>query len=610
MTVTAQSSPAVTGALVPPNFGLTKFLDALNIPPVLRPRAFFGLPHLTVRMQATEVRLHSQLPPTPAWGYDGYVPGPTIEVRRGERVRISWTNEITGPYPLVAAEVPNDPAAPPSNVPGRGGVDADPDVAALPAWTVVHLHGARTGGGNDGWAENAVLTGNSQLSEYPNDQQAMGLWYHDHGMDITRWNVMTGLAGMYLIRDDEEDALHLPHGKYEVPLMLCDRNLETDGAGQLTGQLLYKVAYNPPPPGAERVMPPFSGPFTLVNGVIWPHLDVEPRWYRLRMLNAANARFFQLQLQHADGTTDQQLQDAVRQIGSDGGLLPAPVALPGGKLILAPAERADLLINFAAFKGQSLKLSNIAPNKAPEPDVMEFRVRNQPVSDHFVLPTKLAKSFTRLTHDTLPDHEHRMVMLTPPGASHPEIWEMEQVDNSAGPSQPGEFVDGIVQVLAADSTLKTYMRMARTFDDQTNFKVMYEGWELWNVLNLSPVVAHPVHLHLIEFQALSRNTLDISGYTSKINAAGAVEGGTITGKPIAIGAAAPIDENEQGWKDVIRANGGQLVSIAGQFGGATGRFMYHCHILDHEDEGMMRAFVVMPMEAMKFEHGPHGGHQH
>jgi len=192
----------------------------------------------------------------------------------------------------------------------------------------VHLHGARTGGGNDGWAENAVLTGNSQLSEYPNDQQAMGLWYHDHGMDITRWNVMTGLAGMYLIRDDEEDALHLPHGKYEVPLMLCDRNLETDGAGQLTGQLLYKVAYNPPPPGAERVMPPFSGPFTLVNGVIWPHLDVEPRWYRFRMLNAANARFFQLQLQHADGTTDQQLQDAVRQIGSDGGLLPAPVALP------------------------------------------------------------------------------------------------------------------------------------------------------------------------------------------------------------------------------------------------------------------------------------------
>ncbi|MGH3602552.1 MAG: multicopper oxidase domain-containing protein [Pseudonocardiaceae bacterium] len=167
---------------------LTKFRDPLQIPPVLRPSP---MQLLTIRMRTTQVRLHSELPATRVWAYNGSFPGPTIEVRRGERLRVIWQNEITGGYPVTAVEVRNRTSGP-----GRDGVAPLPDVAALPSRTVVHLHGARTGGGNDGWPENAVLPGNAQLSEYPNDQRATALWYHDHAKAITSLNVMTGLAGM------------------------------------------------------------------------------------------------------------------------------------------------------------------------------------------------------------------------------------------------------------------------------------------------------------------------------------------------------------------------------------------------------------------------------
>ena len=223
-------TPAVDRAAEAPSYGLTKFLDALRVPPVLRPQRG----ELTVTTRRTRVRLHSQLPSTTVWGYDGHVPGPTIEVRRGEPVRIRWRNGIEGRIPLTAVQQPV--AAAPTTTPGyrnadgtlQDGVDVLDEVGALPAWNVVHLHGARTGGGNDGWAHNAVLPGASQLAEYPNDQEAAGLWYHDHAMAITRFNVHAGLAGMYLIRDEDEDRLRLPHGEHEIPLVLRDCNLDTD----------------------------------------------------------------------------------------------------------------------------------------------------------------------------------------------------------------------------------------------------------------------------------------------------------------------------------------------------------------------------------------------
>jgi spore coat protein A len=576
--------------LTPADMRLTKFRDPLQIPSVLRPSS---AQLLTIRMSVVCARLHSELPPTHMWAYNGSFPGPTIEVRRGERQRVAWQNEITGGYPVTAVEVPNGiPGVTPG--PGRDGAPPLADVAVLPPWTVVHLHGSRTGGGNDGWPENAVLPGNAQLSEYPNDQNATALWYHDHAMAITALNVMTGLAGMYLIRDAEEDALRLPRGDHEVPLIIADRNLDVDVGGNLTGQLLHKVSLLPDQ--LEKVALPFLGPFTTVNGVIWPHFDVDARWYRFRVLNASNSRFYALALHDENGAT---VAGALRQIGSDGGLLPEPLALD--EVTLAPAERADVLVDFSAFQGRSLTLVNTLPNPPldpgtgmPNPDIMQFRVRSLPGHDSFRLPVKLSPSFVRLSHDTVPEHAHRWLVLVLPDRKHPEMWEMVEIDQPP----PGLPIDGIVQVTMANGAVKTLKRVSRDFKDAPNFYVDYNGWEQWSILNVSPV-AHPIHIHLIQFQALSRDNYDITGFDP-------AKGGTKT--PLIRKGALPVDPNEQGWKDVIRVGGGQLVHVAGQFGGANGRYVYHCHILEHEDEGMMRTFVVMPKQVMDID--PHivGGH--
>jgi len=538
---------------------------------------------MEITMREARVRLHSQLPLTRVWTYDGSFPGPTIDVRRGRKLRVTWRNEIAGSYPVTAVQVQNGTPGP-----GRDGAEPRPEVAALPPWTVVHLHGARTGGGNDGWTENAVLPGDAQLSEYPNDQQATTLWYHDHAMAITSLNVMSGLAGMYLIRDAEEDCLRLPHGKHEIPLIICDRNLDTDAEGNLTGQLLHKVAILRTEP--EKITLPFSGPFTLVNGVIWPHLDVDARWYRFRALNASNSRSYTLELRDENGAA---IPGALRQIGTDGGLLPAPLALD--HITLAPAERADVLIDFRAFRGRALTLVNtLAPGTGtPNPDIMQFRVRARPVHDSFTLPPTLSPSFVRLTHDTVPGHAHRWLVLTLLAGTHPEMWEMVEIDHP-----PAELpTDGIVQVKVGDDTV-TLQRVSRDFKDAANFYVDYNGWEQWSILNVSPV-AHPIHIHLIHFQALSRDSYDTTGF---VNTVGGTERPVTRREPI------PLDPNEQGWKDVIQVGGHQLVTVAGQFGGATGRFMYHCHILEHEDEGMMGTFIVMPHEVMKLD--PHVDDHH
>jgi len=417
---------------------------------------------MEITMREARVRLHSQLPLTRVWTYDGSFPGPTIDVRRGRKLRVTWRNEIAGSYPVTAVQVQNGTPGP-----GRDGAEPRPEVAALPPWTVVHLHGARTGGGNDGWTENAVLPGDAQLSEYPNDQQATTLWYHDHAMAITSLNVMSGLAGMYLIRDAEEDCLRLPHGKHEIPLIICDRNLDTDAEGNLTGQLLHKVAILRTEP--EKITLPFSGPFTLVNGVIWPHLDVDARWYRFRALNASNSRSYTLELRDENGAA---IPGALRQIGTDGGLLPAPLALD--HITLAPAERADVLIDFRAFRGRALTLVNtLAPGTGtPNPDIMQFRVRARPVHDSFTLPPTLSPSFVRLTHDTVPGHAHRWLVLTLLAGTHPEMWEMVEIDHP-----PAELpTDGIVQVKVGDDTV-TLQRVSRDFKDAANFYVDYNGWE-------------------------------------------------------------------------------------------------------------------------------------
>ncbi|MFJ5224442.1 multicopper oxidase family protein [Streptomyces sp. NPDC088400] len=592
--------------------GLTPYLDRLRVPETLRP----GSGPEKIELKSTWVRLHSQMAPTHVWAYNGQFPGPTIDVRSGQRIQIDWNNRIkSGPYPVAAGETPAVNGAPAPNAqPGRGeGFVEIKEVADLPAWSVTHLHGAETGGGNDGWAENAVAYKDTQLSEYPNNQPATTLWYHDHAMNITRWNVYAGLVGMYVIRDEEEAALHLPGGKYEVPLILSDRNFETDGRGRPTGELLHKVrrASDVPDKETEKfVTLPFSGPYTLVNGVVWPHFDVEARWYRFRLLNASNARIYNLALVDEN---DRPVTGVVQQIGSDGGLLPRPVpveydgtALRG--LSVAPAERMDLLVDFRALRGKRLRLVNVGGQPAGTPDpardvlfpqVMEFRVADHPVTDRFVLPGVISSSFRRLTHET--PHGHRLVVLAPPGTKggggHPEIWEMTEVTD--GSARPGQ--DGVIAVMGqGEQTPKIYRRIARTFDDTLGYKVAHGDYELWSFLNLGGPT-HPMHIHLSEFQVLAREVYDASGFDPA---------GATTTTPVTYTGSTTVPVNEQGWKDVFQVRRNEMVKVMGQFTGAHGRFMYHCHLLEHEDMGMMRPFVVMPPEVLVFDHhqAGHGGH--
>ncbi|GAA0396173.1 O-aminophenol oxidase PhsA [Streptomyces luteireticuli] len=593
----------------------TPYLDPLQIPPVLRPGEQGLGTELEIELRESLKTLHSELPPTTVWAYEGQFPGPTIEVRRDRRIRIAWRNGIAGTMPVTAVEVPfvTKPGAVQATTrPGREGVAPVRAVAALPAWTVTHVHGAVTGGGNDGWAENAVAYGDAQLSEYPNAHRATAWWYHDHAMNITRWNVFAGLAGMYLVRDVEEDALGLPSGAYEIPLIVADRNFDTGGDGRLTGDLLHKTLdQGPDPETGKHVTFPFTGPYTLVNGVLWPHLDVEARWYRFRLLNASNARVYNLALIDEHGRV---VPGAVRQIGSDGGLLPRPVPVDFGpgqpRLTIVPAERMDLLVDFRALRGRRLRLVNVATappgeadpvNDVPFPQVMEFRVGQEAVTDRFKLPAVLSPSFERI--EVKEHHRHRLVVITEPGTKggggHPELWEMEEVKNGSVPVPS----DGVIQLTGKDGTTRTYRRTARTFDDTLGFKAAHDEPEVWSLLNISRFT-HPLHIHLVDFQLLERQPVDSDGFDLAL-------GGTRT--PVVPDTAhpVPVAPNEQGWKDVFRVPGRQMVTVAGWFTGAYGRFMYHCHLLEHEDMGMMRPFVVMPPEVMAFDHHtPDHDHDH
>ncbi|MFE1381266.1 O-aminophenol oxidase PhsA [Streptomyces sp. NPDC058740] len=609
---------------------LEPYADPLTVPPVLRPEPGDDTAEIEIALRPTWVRMHRQLPPTLMWGYEGSVPGPTIEVRKGQPLRIAWTNRIPkgSEFPVTVVEVPRTEGRPdPHNRPGREGVEPVREAAALPAWTVTHLHGAQTGGGNDGWTDNAVGFGGAQLSEYPNEHQAVHWWYHDHAMNITRWNVYAGLAGTYLVRDEEEDALGLPSGERELPLVLADRNLDTEEDGELNGRLLHKttrlVASHPET--GKPVGLPFLGPYTTVNGTIWPYMEVVDGWYRFRLVNASNARTYDLVLVDED---DRPVAGAVHQIGSDGGLLPRPVAFDfeegdGGAetvapLTTAPAERFDLLIDFRGLAGRSVRLVNKAAGRepgvpdaalnVPYPQVMEFRVGEGAEADVFELPQVLSGSFRRYDHAHV-EHGHRLVVITPPGTvgggGHTEIWEMEEVreHEQARLRLPA---NGVIQLQSADGKVRTYRRTARTFNDGLGFTIGEGSYEQWSFLNLAPgPLMHPMHIHLADFQVMGREAYATDGFDAAL-------GGSRS--PVRFDGGRPVEvpANERGWKDVFRVPGGELVRVLGRFDGAYGRFMYHCHLLEHEDMGMMRPFVVVPPEVLPFDHGAgHGnGHGH
>jgi spore coat protein A, manganese oxidase len=275
---------------------LAKYVDALPIPGVLSPTTPRGS-HYRVEISEFSQQLHRDLPETIVWGYNGSYPGPTIEARKNKPITVEWVNNLIDPK----LQLPLDTT-----------IEESP--ATLPRARVVpHLHGGHILSAWDGIPDAWFTSGSSPVTgpgfygttfEYANDQQAATLWYHDHAAGVTRLNVYAGLAGFYLIRDAIEKSLNLPSGPFEIPLVIQDRMFDA------SGQLFY------PDQGVTSKhpiwVPNVFGNIALVNGKVWPYLEVEPRKYRFRILNGSNSRFYNLSL-----TSKQPLT----QIGSDGGLL-------------------------------------------------------------------------------------------------------------------------------------------------------------------------------------------------------------------------------------------------------------------------------------------------
>lgn len=451
-------------------------------------------------MREFESQVHRDLPPTRQWGYQGGSPGPTFETRSGEPLVIEWVNQLPTKHFLPVDH----------NIMGAG--EDQPEVRA-----VVHVHGAKCPPESDGYPENWYVPGKSATVHYPNRQDAAMLWYHDHAMGITRLNTYAGLMGLFIIRDPAENALNLPRGEYEIPLVICDRSFRRDG------QLNYPVS---PIPGAPWV-DECAGEFTLINGKLLPYLEVEARRYRIRILNASNSRFYRLSLSS---------KQSFQQIGADQGLLAAPVSLDG--LTIAPAERADLVIDFAALAGKEVVLNNgFLP-------LMQFRVGAGKIEDPSTVPSIL-RSVPRT-----PEASAVKTRLLSLGEHHDHLGNATQM-----------LLNGM------------HWDMPVTEDPVLN------STEIWNLINVTDD-SHPIHLHLVRFQILDRRRFNVAVYE--------------TNRQIQyLGDPEPPEPNEAGWKDVVRAHSQMVTRIIVRFEGYAGRYVWHCHNLEHEDNEMMRPYDVL-----------------
>jgi len=493
---------------------LERFVDALPIPAVARPAGRKPRPdgqpgsiaYFRCSMHEFANKVHRDLPATRMWGYDGASPGTTFEARKGEALLIEWANELPQRHLFAIDHTLH------------GAEATKPDVR-----TVVHLHGARTAPQFDGYPELWYAPGGRRTYFYPNEQDAATLFYHDHAMGITRLNAMAGLVGLYLLRDEAESALNLPHGKYEVPLVLYDRNFTTDG------QLSYPVSENPATPWISE----FIGNTILVNGKVAPFLDVEARRYRLRILNASNSGFYFLSLTRENGAT---VGEPFWQIGSDQGLLTEPVSLQ--QVFLAPGERADVIVDFARYAGQNLVLRSQAAV------AMQFRVSAGKVSDTSRLP--------------------------------PELRRVERIKEESA-SVTRELFLGDRQ----DRLGKSHMMMlnGQHWGNPVTEQPLLNSTEIWSFINLTDDT-HPIHLHLVRFQILDRRPFDMQVYL-------------LTKKLVWTGPATPPEANETGWKDTVRAMPTLVTRIIVKFEGYTGRYVWHCHVLEHEDNEMMRPYDVL-----------------
>jgi FtsP/CotA-like multicopper oxidase with cupredoxin domain len=465
---TAAAPPAQRPTPIPPSPSVDHFSVRLPLLTALQPtRSDGAMDYYELTEHVSQVEILPGLSTT-AWTHNGMFPGPLIRATRGRPATVRVRNQLT-------------------------------------TATAVHLHGGVTPPESDGFPMDLVEPGGVRDYVYPNDHRAATLWYHDHAMGFTGQNIYMGLAGMYIIQDDEEAALRLPSGDFDVPLILMNRQFDQQG------QLLY-------PDGNKFGA---TGDVVLVNGAPWPRLDVARRKYRFRILNASNSDGYTLALD--DG-------QPLVQIATDGGLLKAPVA--SSSIPLGMGERIEIVVDFASYPiGSSVVLQNTA-GKGGTSELMRFDIARDAVDDS-QLPNTLSAIQPLRESDA--------------GGARTFTFEETQV------------ADGPVYAWTIDGNTFDPSRV----DAQPELNVV----EVWTFRNIpfagAPfVVVHPVHVHLVNFQILDRD-----------------------GQPPAA--------FETGWKDTVVVRPNEQVRVIMRFEGYRGRYLIHCHNLEHEDHAMMARFDVV-----------------
>lgn len=620
---------------------------------------------------AKRVGIHAAIA-QPVWGY-GLTPntisspGPSLEALAGAPVSVEWINKLPADHPFTHP-LPDLCAGGMASM-GRYRTGSG----------VVHMHGAHVQWSSDGYpirvphamqvgmgpASNPPLrksvlrSGQSEIFEYPNTQPgAATLWYHDHTMDATAKNVYAGLAGAYLLRHPLERTLpSLPKNNYEVPLILQDRSFAADGAllyadavfldhalqERVTNQALQAagqpIVRTRPDNLNGRPIPmgEFKGQALCVNGIVWPQLIVEPRPYRFRIVNGANSRMFVLRIsgELALGVPDvanPATTLVMHQIGADAGIFSHAVPLAGNLtagapttdqfLVLAPGERADVVIDFSVHRNKRLYLTNHAIEAAPlgnagdaalAPDASATPLQGtEAVMQLKVLPVALSGAWSRWTIADLnaqlprlaspapamvsparatrsyavleffpPFTQSDAVAAMPPPGRRPWAAITLQPDLTQ-PELPGFLWAGkppaVGGVPAGGPLIEADDAPASPVRHIINGQV-----ECWDFFNISGDT-HPIHLHLCSFQVLERVPIAGAGTVNPLSE---------------IGPSQVPDPNERGWKDTVRANPNEKLSLLVRFHDEadstrnySGHFVWHCHLIEHEDMGMMRPLEI------------------
>ncbi len=491
-------------------------------------------------------QLHPQLPPTPLWAYDDGSAiggqagsfGMAVVAQSGTPLRVDFTHGLPATYP---SWIPVDTRLTPLGNQIR---------------LMTHLHGgfvAADSDGNPAITPNGFGPGETQSVLYTNQSPQMPaslLWFHDHGLGATRLNVFAGLAAAYIVRDGydtgaEPNPIGVPGGAYEIPLVIQDREFNADGTFHYPVSDIEGVTW----------IGEYFGDVMLVNGKVWPYLDVEPRMYRLRILNGCNSRILSLDI---GGAT-------FWQIGAEGGLFDVPVLVK--EMVLAPAERADVLVDFSRFAGATLVLKNHKPKKpvsnpAPQLEqVMQIRVGTTVSQPGPTIPSSLPGRKADLPAPVTT----RYITLN---EIEPE--EVEWYLNLSGV----HFDEGPVTETPKVGTIEDWVYVNLTGD------------------------THPMHMHLVTFQVVGRTPFDAEAYEAAYGTPSGVPGG-IDPTPFATGPMLPPAPEERGFKDTVKANPGYFTTIRAKFELPTGvvapqTYVHHCHIVEHEDNDMMRPFKVTP----------------